>query len=102
MGKYFIVGGGIANFTDVAATFRGLVKALKMYRDELLAGNIKITSDVAGPNYQEGLKMMLKLRQESGLFIRVFGPEQDAERLPLGFRLSRRTRCRTSILIGEK
>ena len=49
-----------------------------MYRDELLAGNIKIYIRRAGPNYQEGLKMMLKLRQESGLFIRVFGPEQDA------------------------
>ena len=77
-GKVLIVGGGIANFTDVAATFRGLVKALKMYRDELLAGSIKIYIRRAGPNYQEGLKMMLKLRQESGLFIRVFGPEQDA------------------------
>ena len=49
-----------------------------MYRDELLAGSIKIYIRRAGPNYQEGLKMMLKLRQESGLFIRVFGPEQDA------------------------
>ena len=87
-GKVLIVGGGIANFTDVAATFRGLVKALKMYRDELLAGSIKIYIRRAGPNYQEGLKMMLKLRQESGLFIRVFGPEQDAVSvcpLALGF-----------------
>lgn len=77
-GKVLIVGGGIANFTDVAATFRGLVKALKLYRDELLEGSIKIYIRRAGPNYQEGLKMMLKLRDDSGLFIRVFGPEQDA------------------------
>mmetsp|Transcript_17129 Transcript_17129/g.50644 ORF Transcript_17129/g.50644 Transcript_17129/m.50644 type:complete len:1108 (-) Transcript_17129:42-3365(-) len=77
-GKVLIVGGGIANFTDVAATFRGLVKALRMYRDELLAGGVKIYVRRAGPNYQEGLKTMLKLRDESGLFLRVFGPEQDA------------------------
>eukprot|EP00971_Amphidinium_carterae_P141376 2801326-Amphidinium_carterae.1 len=27
-GKFLIIGGGIANFTDVAATFTGLIKAL--------------------------------------------------------------------------
>ena len=47
--------------------------------------------------------MMLKLRQESGLFIRVFGPEQDAVSVcPLALGLRRRLSCGTSILIGEK
>ena len=34
-GKIFIVGGGIANFTDVAATFSGLIKALTNYQEEV-------------------------------------------------------------------
>ena len=34
-GKIFIIGGGIANFTDVAATFTGLIKAIKAHQDEL-------------------------------------------------------------------
>lgn len=30
-GKVLIIGGGIANFTNVAATFKGLIRALKTY-----------------------------------------------------------------------
>ena len=36
-GKFLIIGGGIANFTDVAATFSGLIKALEMFADEIKA-----------------------------------------------------------------
>mmetsp|Transcript_13165 Transcript_13165/g.52747 ORF Transcript_13165/g.52747 Transcript_13165/m.52747 type:complete len:885 (-) Transcript_13165:484-3138(-) len=77
-GKVLIIGGGIANFTDVAATFKGLIKAIKAFKDELLAGNVSIFVRRAGPNYQEGLKMMLALRDETGLTMKIFGPEQDA------------------------
>lgn len=34
-GKIFIIGGGIANFTDVAATFSGLIKAIEAFQDDL-------------------------------------------------------------------
>eukprot|EP00971_Amphidinium_carterae_P071834 1420657-Amphidinium_carterae.1 len=36
-GKFLIIGGGIANFTDVAATFTGLIKALDQYAAEIKA-----------------------------------------------------------------
>jgi ATP citrate (pro-S)-lyase len=39
-GKILIVGGGIANFTDVAATFTGLIKAIKAYQEELRTHNV--------------------------------------------------------------
>ena len=39
-GKILIIGGGIANFTDVAATFTGIQKAMKQYRDELLEAKV--------------------------------------------------------------
>lgn len=39
-GKIFIIGGGIANFTDVAATFTGLIKALLAFQDDLRAHNV--------------------------------------------------------------
>lgn len=39
-GKILIVGGGIANFTDVAATFTGLIDALKSFQDELKAHHV--------------------------------------------------------------
>lgn len=40
-GKVLIVGGGIANFTDVAATFTGLIKAIKAYQEELRTHNVR-------------------------------------------------------------
>lgn len=39
-GKILIVGGGIANFTDVAATFTGLIDALNSFQDELKAHHV--------------------------------------------------------------
>merc|ERR1719446_2045141 len=57
-GKFLIVGGGIANFTDVAATFTGLIKALKEFAELIKEHNIKIWIRRAGPNYLEGLRMM--------------------------------------------
>ena len=36
-GKILIIGGGIANFTNVAATFKGIIRALKEYRAGLIA-----------------------------------------------------------------
>ena len=55
-GKIFIIGGGIANFTDVAATFTGLIKAIVSFQDDLKAHNVQIWVRRAGPNYQEGLQ----------------------------------------------
>mmetsp|Transcript_7070 Transcript_7070/g.17035 ORF Transcript_7070/g.17035 Transcript_7070/m.17035 type:complete len:1092 (+) Transcript_7070:196-3471(+) len=77
-GKVLIVGGGIANFTDVAATFKGLILAIRSFADEIRANNIKIYVRRAGPNYQEGLRMMKQLAVELGLPIKVWGPETDA------------------------
>lgn len=74
-GKILIIGGGIANFTDVAATFTGLIKALEMYQDDLKSNNVSIWVRRAGPNYQEGLKLMRETALTTGLPIRIYGPE---------------------------
>jgi hypothetical protein len=39
-GKILIIGGGIANFTDVAATFKGLIKAMVAFQDTMRAHNV--------------------------------------------------------------
>jgi len=77
-GKILILGGGIANFTDVAATFIGIISAFRAYEKQLKDGNIKIYIRRAGPNYQEGLRKMRDLAVELSLPIKVFGPETDA------------------------
>ena len=41
-GKILIIGGGIANFTDVAATFTGIQKAMKQFREELLEAKVGV------------------------------------------------------------
>lgn len=73
--KVLIVGGGIANFTDVAATFTGLIKALDAHADALKEHDVKIWIRRAGPNYLEGLRKIKAAGDRLGLFMRVYGPE---------------------------
>ena len=74
-GKLLIIGGGIANFTNVAATFKGIIRALKQYQTPLQAHKVRIFVRRGGPNYQEGLKNMRLLGETLGVEIQVFGPE---------------------------
>ncbi|XP_057293409.1 ATP-citrate synthase-like [Hydractinia symbiolongicarpus] len=74
-GKILIIGGGIANFTNVSATFAGIVKALQMYQQELIKHQVKIFVRRGGPNYQEGLRIMRDLGETLGVPMHVFGTE---------------------------
>ena len=74
-GKVLIIGGGIANFTDVADTFTGIIQALKEYKQKLIENKIKIYVRRGGPNYQKGLQDMKDLGKTLGVLIEVFGPE---------------------------
>ncbi|MHA1409781.1 MAG: ATP citrate lyase citrate-binding domain-containing protein [Candidatus Odinarchaeia archaeon] len=71
--KILLIGGGIANFTDVAETFKGIIKAIREYADKLVRRG--------GPNYKEGLKNMKKLGEELKLPIQVYGPETHMTRI---------------------
>jgi len=74
-GKFLLIGGGIANFTDIASTFKGIIKALKEHQKELQENRVKIYVRRGGPNYQEGLCQMRKLGEGLGVPIEVYGPE---------------------------
>jgi len=74
-GKVLIIGGGIANFTNVAATFKGIVRALEEFQTAIRDHQIKIFVRRAGPNYQEGLRVMREVGQNLGIPLFVFGPE---------------------------
>jgi ATP citrate (pro-S)-lyase len=74
-GKFLLIGGGIANFTDVASTFKGIIKALKEYQKKLQENKVKIYVRRGGPNYQEGLSQMRELGEKLCLPIEVYGPE---------------------------
>ncbi len=74
-GKVLLIGGGIANFTDVAKTFAGLVQALTDYQKQLREHNVRIYVRRGGPNYQEGLRLMRELGKKIGVPIEAYGPE---------------------------
>ena len=75
LGKILLIGGGIANFTNVAATFKGIVKALREFQSKLIEHNVSIFVRRAGPNYQEGLRVMRETGSSLGVPVHVFGPE---------------------------
>ena len=64
-GKVLLIGGAIANFTDVAKTFKGVVMALEEYKEKLQEADIKIYVRRGGPNYEQGLRLMRDLGQKA-------------------------------------
>ena len=80
-GKVLMIGGAIANFTDVAKTFKGIVMALKEYQDILRDAGVKIYVRRGGPNYEIGLKLMRELGEMLGVPIEVYGPETHMTRI---------------------
>lgn len=79
--KYLLIGGGIANFTDVAKTFTGIIQALEQYKDKLRENNVKIYVRRGGPNYREGLENMRRLGERIGVPLEVYGPETHMTRI---------------------
>ncbi|KAK6922251.1 ATP-grasp fold, succinyl-CoA synthetase-type, partial [Dillenia turbinata] len=73
--RALVIGGGIANFTDVAATFNGIIRALKEKESKLKAARMHIYVRRGGPNYQKGLAMMRTLGDKIGIPVEVYGPE---------------------------
>ncbi len=73
--KILIIGGAIANFTDVAKTFTGIIQALENYADKLKEVGVKIYVRRGGPNYEKGLKDIKEAAQRLGLDMEVYGPE---------------------------
>ncbi len=74
-GKILIIGGAIANFTDVAKTFTGIIQAFETYAEKMKAVGTKIYVRRGGPNYEKGLKDIKEAADRLGLYIEVYGPE---------------------------
>ncbi len=79
--KYLLIGGGIANFTDVAKTFTGIIQALVAYKDKLHENKVKIYVRRGGPNYKEGLENIRRACEDIGIPVEVFGPETHMTRI---------------------
>ncbi len=73
--KVLIVGGGVANFTDVRITFKGIIRALSDALSKLQQEGVKVFVRRGGPHQKEGLSMMEKFLSENDLTGVVAGPE---------------------------
>ncbi len=79
--KFLLIGGGIANFTDVAKTFTGIIQALKDHKDKLQRNKVRIYVRRGGPNFKEGLENMRRVGEEIGVPVEVYGPETHMTRI---------------------
>ena len=71
--KVIIIAGGVANFTDVASTFHGLIRALEEQKSALKKAHVKVFVRRGGPNETKGLEMMHTFLGQSGLLGSVHG-----------------------------
>ncbi len=69
--EHIIVGGAIANFTDVKATFTGIIAGFRKAKEEGKLDGVKIWVRRGGPNEAVGLESMRKLADE-GFDIHVY------------------------------
>jgi len=80
-GKVLIIGGGIANFTDVAKTFKGIILALTEYAEKIKKHDIRIFVRRGGPNYKKGLEVIKEAGEKLGINLQAYGPESHMTRI---------------------
>jgi len=73
--KAIIISGGVANFTDVRKTFKGIILAMKEVSGKMREQNVKVFVRRGGPFQEEGLSMMKEFLEKEDLFGMVSGPE---------------------------
>lgn len=73
--KVLIIGGGVANFTDIRITFRGIIRALDEVKEKLLKQKVKVFVRRGGPFQEAGLSNMTKYLKQTNLYGFVVGPE---------------------------
>lgn len=72
--KVLFIGGAVANFTDVADTFDGIIRALDEYAPELGKDRVKVFVRRGGPRQEIGLKRIEEALRRHGLLGAVHSP----------------------------
>ncbi len=72
--KVIIIAGGVANFTDIRITFKGIIKALEEYAPKLNKQQVKVYVRRGGPFQTEGLASMEAFLARYELLGIVSGP----------------------------
>lgn len=72
--KVLFIGGAVANFTDIATTFSGVIAALRERAGELKKHNVKVYVRRGGPRQEIGLENMRRALEELGILGGVYSP----------------------------
>jgi ATP citrate (pro-S)-lyase len=72
--KVLIISGGVANFTDIRITFRGVIRALEEAARRMQQQGIKVFVRRGGPHEAEGLAAMSSFLKSQGIYGLVSGP----------------------------
>jgi len=72
--KVLFIGGAVANFTDIATTFAGVIAAINEYATELTKQKVKIYVRRGGPHQEIGLENIRKALERHGLLGGVYDP----------------------------
>jgi ATP citrate (pro-S)-lyase len=73
--RILIIGGGISNFTDVAQTFKGIIRAIEESRELFVKLGVRVFVRRGGVNEAAGLKMIREKLELWGIPIVVKGTE---------------------------
>ncbi len=73
--KILIIGGGVANFTDVRTTFQGIIDALDENKAALKKDQFRVFVRRGGPYQEEGLSLMESFLDQHGWNGQVSGPQ---------------------------
>ncbi len=72
--KVLFIGGAVANFTDIAATFAGIIDALEEKASQLKKQHLTVHVRRGGPNQEEGLKNIEQCLRKLGIYGGVYSP----------------------------
>lgn len=72
--KVLFIGGAVANFTDIATTFNGVIDALQEYSSKLKRSNVKVYVRRGGPREKEGLKRINEVLEQMDILGGVYDP----------------------------
>lgn len=72
--KVIVIGGAVANFTDIAKTFSGIIKSIDEYADRFREQDVKIVVRRGGPHQEEGLARIKDVLAKYELLGAVYDP----------------------------
>lgn len=72
--KVLFIGGAVANFTDIASTFAGVIRALDDVSKKLKTQGVRVYVRRGGPRQEIGLARIRHTLEEHGLYGGVYDP----------------------------